>query len=152
MRLFSPSILLKSHESITVSVAWKLSKPSYTVSYQQPAKPDSMSKIPEELTKRYYTISEVAEMFDVSKSLVRFWEQEFDFLKPYKSSKGERRFTADNIKQFEAIYHLVKEKGYTLSGAKKALKEEKEVLKQKNETLKTLVRLKGFLEDLKNEI
>jgi DNA-binding transcriptional MerR regulator len=111
-----------------------------------------MSKIPDELTKRYYSISEVAAMFDVSKSLVRFWEQEFDFLRPYKSSKGERRFTADNIKQFETIYHLVKEKGYTLSGAKKALTDEKKILKQKNETLKTLQRLRGFLEDLKNEI
>ena len=111
-----------------------------------------MSKIPDELTKRYYTISELAKMFDVSKSLVRFWEQEFDFLRPYKSSKGERRFTADNIKQFETIYHLVKEKGYTLSGAKKALRDEKDFLKQKNETLKTLKRLKGFLEDLKNEV
>lgn len=111
-----------------------------------------MSKLPEVFTKRYYSISEVAEMFEVSKSLVRFWEQEFDFLKPYKSSKGERRFTAENIRQFEAIYHLVKEKGYTLSGAKKALREEKDLLKQKSEALRTLERLKGFLEDLKNEI
>ncbi len=111
-----------------------------------------MSKIPTELTKRYYTIGEVAEMFEVSKSLIRFWEQEFDFLRPYKSSKGERRFTADNIKQFETIYHLVKDKGYTLSGAKKALKEEKDFLKQKNKTLKTLKQIRGFLEDLKHEI
>ena len=104
------------------------------------------------LTKRYYTISEVAEMFEVSKSLVRFWEQEFDYLRPYKSSKGERRFTQENIKQFENIYVLVKEKGYTLAGAKRLLKDQKDFLQQKEQTLKTLQRLKGFLEDLKFQV
>lgn len=111
-----------------------------------------MRKVPDELTKRYYTIREVAQMFDVSKSLVRFWEEEFDFLKPYKNSKGERRFTAENVRQFETIFHLVKEKGYTLSGAKKALREEKDQIRQKQEVLKTLRRLRGFLEDLKNAV
>jgi DNA-binding transcriptional MerR regulator len=111
-----------------------------------------MSQRTDNLTKRYYSISEVAEMFDVSKSLVRFWEQEFDYLRPYKSSKGERRFTQENIKQFENIYVLVKEKGYTLAGAKRILKEQKDFLKQKEESLKTLQRLKGFLEDLKFQI
>ena len=104
------------------------------------------------LTKRYYTIGEVAKMFDVSKSLVRFWEQEFDYLRPYKSSKGERRFTQDNIKQFEAIYVLVKEKGYTLAGAKRMIKQEKEFIERKKETLQTLQRLRGFLEDLKFQV
>ncbi len=108
-----------------------------------------MSKLPESLTKRYYSISEVANMFGVTTSLVRYWEQQFDFLKPYKSSKGERRFTADNLRQFEEIYHLVKEQGYTLAGAKRFLKEEKEKIHQKQEALKTLKRLRGFLEDLK---
>jgi len=111
-----------------------------------------MSKLSDELTKRYYSVSEVAAMFGVSRSLVRFWEQEFDFLQPYKTSKGNRRFTPDNIKQFETIFHLVKEKGFTLNGAKKALREEKELLKQKEATLKTLKRLRGFLEDLKIEV
>ena len=111
-----------------------------------------MSQLTDNLTKRYYTISEVAEMFDVSKSLVRFWEQEFDYLRPYKSSKGERRFTQENIKQFEQIYLLVKEKGYTLAGAKRMLKEEKDFLKEKEEVLQTLQRLRGFLEDLKFQV
>lgn len=101
------------------------------------------------LTKRYYSIGEVANMFDVSKSLVRFWEQEFDYLRPYKSSKGERRFTQDNIRQFENIYVLVKEKGFTLAGAKRMLKEQKDMIQQKKNALQTLQRLKGFLEDLK---
>lgn len=74
------------------------------------------------LTKRYYTIGEVAEMFDVSKSLIRYWETEFDMLKPHKNSKGDRLFTRKNIEQFAQIYHLVKEQGFTLEGARKALK------------------------------
>lgn len=111
-----------------------------------------MSNIPEGLTKRYYTVGEVAEMFDVTKSLVRFWDQEFEFLRPYKSSKGERRFTVENIKQFQVIHHLLREKGYTLAGAKRFLQEEKAALKQKEEALKTLKRLRGFLEDLKNTV
>lgn len=111
-----------------------------------------MSNITDGLTKRYYSISEVAAMFGVTRSLVRFWEQKFDFLRPAKSSKGERRFTAENIQQFQTIFHLVKEKGYTLSGAKKFLKEEKDLLRQKQEVLKTLKRLRGFLEDLKMNV
>ena len=106
----------------------------------------------ENLTKRYYSISELAKMFDVSKSLVRFWEQEFDYLRPYKSSKGERRFTQENIHQFEEIHYLVKEQGYTLAGAKRFLKENKGYIQQKKETLKTLQKLRGFLEDLKFQV
>lgn len=75
-----------------------------------------------QLTKRYYTISEVADMFGVSKSLIRYWESEFEFLKPHKNSKGDRRFTIQNIEQFDQIYTLVKEQGFTLEGARKALK------------------------------
>lgn len=76
------------------------------------------------LTKRYYTIGEVAEMFGVSKSLIRYWESEFEFLKPHKNSKGDRRFTIQNIEQFDQIFQLVKEQGFTLDGAKKALKKQ----------------------------
>ncbi len=111
-----------------------------------------MINLPDEPFKRYYTIGEVANMFNVSKTLVRYWEQSFDFLRPYRTSKGDRRFTPENIKQFQTIYHLVREKGYTINGAKKLLKEEKDFFKQKSETLKTLRRIRGFLEDLKNEI
>jgi DNA-binding transcriptional MerR regulator len=102
-----------------------------------------------ESTKRYYSIGEVAKIFGVTTSLVRYWEQEFDFLRPAKSPKGERRFTPDNLEQFRTIHHLVKEQGYTLAGAKRYLKQEKELLRKKQEVLKTLRRLRGFLEDLK---
>ena len=111
-----------------------------------------MASPTDNLTKRYYSIGELANMFDVSKSLVRFWEQEFDYLRPYKSSKGERRFTQENVRQFEEIYHLVKEQGYTLAGAKRILKENKGYVQQKKEVLKTLQQLRGFLEDLKFQV
>jgi DNA-binding transcriptional MerR regulator len=111
-----------------------------------------MSKIKEELTKRYYTISEVAGMFDVSNSLIRFWDQEFDILKPHKTRKGDRRFTPENIEQFEVIYHLVKEKGFTLNGARLEINRRKKRDKKKMEVIRKMKKLKGFLEELKNEV
>ena len=82
-----------------------------------------MSRISEqELTKLYYSIGEVAAMFDVNASLIRFWEKEFQSVKPKKNSKGNRLFTPKDIVKIDEIYHLVKSKGYTLEGAKKALK------------------------------
>ncbi|MCB4799423.1 MerR family transcriptional regulator [Neotamlana laminarinivorans] len=75
--------------------------------------------------KRYYSIGEVAKAFKVNTSLIRFWEKEFDVLKPKKNAKGNRKFTPDDIKNLKFIYHLVKERGFTLEGAKTHLKEEK---------------------------
>lgn len=71
--------------------------------------------------KLYYSIGEVAKAFDVNASLLRYWEQEFPIIKPKKNKKGNRYFTPDDIKNLQIIYHLVKEKGYTLDGAKIAL-------------------------------
>lgn len=105
-----------------------------------------------ENTKRYYTIGEVAEMFDVSKSLIRFWEAEFDFLKPHKNSKGDRRFTKQNIEQIQIIYHLVKERGFTLKGAKQELSKSKRRLQEKQKTIENLQELKSFLSDLKDQV
>lgn len=75
--------------------------------------------------KRYYSIGEVAKAFDVNASLIRFWEKEFDVLKPKKNAKGNRKFTPEDIKNLKFIYHLVKERGFTLEGAKTHLKEGK---------------------------
>jgi len=105
-----------------------------------------------ELTKLYYTIGEVAEMFNVSKSLIRFWESEFDLLRPHKNSKGDRRFTKQNIEQFNTIYHLVKERGFTLDGAKRELKSNKDRVIQKQRTLESLRKIKGFLRDLQDRV
>ena len=76
----------------------------------------------EKLTKLYYTIGEVADMFSVNASLLRFWEKEFAIIQPKKNKKGNRLFTTKDIENFNKIYQLVKINGYTLDGAKKALK------------------------------
>lgn len=106
----------------------------------------------DEQLKRYYSISEVAELFGVSKSLIRFWETEFDVLKPHKNSKGDRRFTQQNIDQIKEIYHLVKERGFTLSGAKQELKDRHQRDKEKREVIETLERIKTMLLDLKDQL
>ncbi|NNE29527.1 MAG: MerR family transcriptional regulator [Saprospiraceae bacterium] len=99
--------------------------------------------------KLYYSIGEVAEMFNVSKSLIRFWESEFDLLKPHKNSKGDRKFTKANIEQFQIIYNLVKQRGFTLDGAKKEIKTNKENLIKKQRTLETLRGLKKMIGEAK---
>lgn len=75
-----------------------------------------------ELTKLYYTIGEVADLFNVNTSLIRFWEKEFSIIKPKKNKKGNRLFTPKDVVNFNMIYILVKKEGYTLEGAKKAIK------------------------------
>jgi DNA-binding transcriptional MerR regulator len=85
-----------------------------------------VSRIQEhELTKLYYTIGEVAEMFNVNTSLIRFWEKEFSAIKPKKNNKGNRLFTVKDILTIDRIYELVKEEGHTLDGARKSLRERK---------------------------
>ena len=86
-------------------------------------------------------------MFDVSKSLIRYWETEFNILNPRKNSKGERRFTQKDIDDFKIIYHLVKEKGFTLEGAKKEISENKERLKQRFQILDNLNAIKAYFEE-----
>lgn len=97
-------------------------------------------------TKLYYSISEISEQFDVSKSSIRFWESEFSILNPRKNSKGERRFTKKDIENFRIIYHLVKEKGFTLEGAKKEIEQNKERIKQKFKILENLKTIKAHFE------
>lgn len=99
------------------------------------------------LEKLYYTIGEVAEMFGVSRSLLRYWENEFSFLTPRKNRKGDRLFTKDNIQQIQIIYTLVKERGFTLEGAKQELKKEKTSL---SEQLNLVERLKSIHDRLKD--
>lgn len=82
----------------------------------------------DKLTKLYYTIGEVAEMFQVNTSLIRFWEKEFVVIQPKKNKKGNRLFTPKDIDNFNKIYHLVKVNGYTLDGAKKALKSKEKIV------------------------
>ena len=102
-----------------------------------------------EITKLYYSIGEVAKMFDVSTSLIRFWESEFDILKPKKNKKGDRHFTKKDVDNLHLIFHLVKERGYTLKGAQKKLKENKEDTVNHFEVVQQLKKIRGFLEDVR---
>jgi DNA-binding transcriptional MerR regulator len=101
------------------------------------------------IEKKYFSIGEVAEMLDVATSLIRFWESEFDIIKPKKNRKGNRQFTRDDIENVKLIYHLVKEKGYTLQGAKDLLKNGNDVLKEKIEVIESLKKVKNFLKEIR---
>jgi DNA-binding transcriptional MerR regulator len=102
--------------------------------------------------KLYYTIGEVARMFGVNTSLIRFWEKEFDIIQPKKNKKGNRLFTPRDVDNFQIIFHLVKERGFTLQGAKDKLNENKADVVDKVEVVKSLKKIKSFLEDLKGEL
>jgi DNA-binding transcriptional MerR regulator len=105
------------------------------------------------IEKLYYSIGEVAEMFGVSKSLIRFWETEFEILKPRKNPKGNRLFTKKDLDNLKIIYHLVKEKGFTLEGARKKLKETPEHQLDSNiEVIEKLKSLRSFLTELQNQL
>jgi DNA-binding transcriptional MerR regulator len=102
--------------------------------------------------KRYYGIGEVAEAFDVNTSLLRFWEKEFDVLQPKKNAKGNRKFTPNDIKNLELIYHLVKERGFTLEGAKIHLKENKHKTLENFEIIRKLETVKAELQKIKDNL
>ena len=102
--------------------------------------------------KLYYTIGEVSELFEVNPSLIRFWENEFDFLKPLKNKKGNRMFTKEDIDTIRIIYHLVKEKGYTLQGAYEKMKKNREDVEKQVEIIDSLQRIRSFLVELKNDL
>lgn len=102
--------------------------------------------------KLYYSIGEVAKMFEVNTSLIRFWEKEFDIIKPKKNNKGNRLFTQSDIDNFHLIFHLVKERGFTLDGAKKKLKDDRKRTSENFEVVQSLKKIKSFLLDLKEEL
>jgi DNA-binding transcriptional MerR regulator len=102
--------------------------------------------------KRYYGIGEVAKAFNVNTSLIRFWEKEFDAIKPKKNAKGNRKFTPEDIKNLKFIYHLVKERGFTLEGAKTHLKEEKKQSLEKFEIIEKLEGIKAQLIKIKTQL
>lgn len=102
--------------------------------------------------KRYYGIGEVADAFDVNTSLIRFWEKEFDVLQPKKNAKGNRKFTPEDIKNLELIYHLVKERGFTLEGAKTHLKENKQKTLDRFDIIRKLESVKAELLKIKDQL
>lgn len=102
--------------------------------------------------KLYYSIGEVAKAFDVNTSLIRFWEKEFDILKPKKNAKGDRKFTPQDIKNLELIYHLVKVRGFTLDGAKIQLKENRTKTLDQFEIIRKLEAVKAELLKIKERL
>jgi len=105
-----------------------------------------------QIEKVFYTIGEVAEMFSVNTSLIRFWEREFETLKPQKNKKGNRLFTKDDIEQVKLIFHLVKERGMTINGARQKLKNNKEETVQNHDLVERLLTIRQMLTDLKEEM
>ena len=111
-------------------------------------------KIPEDdilFQKMYYGIGDVAVMFKVNPSLIRYWENEFDILKPKKNAKGDRFFRPEDVKNLKLIHHLLRERKYTIDGAKEFLKNNK-AAGERHEMLESLQKIKSFLLELKNNL
>tara|TARA_B100001287_G_C22171523_1_gene294893 strand:+ start:18 stop:362 length:345 start_codon:yes stop_codon:yes gene_type:complete len=104
------------------------------------------------LTKLYYSIGEVAKMFNVNASLIRFWEKEFDIIQPKKNKKGNRQFTKEDVKNYQLIYYLVKERGYTLKGAKYKIKNNADEIQDQKVIVDKMNKIKSFLLDLKGHL
>lgn len=111
-----------------------------------PVKPDTTPD------KVFYSIGEVAELFDVNASLIRFWEKEFDILKPQKNKKGNRLFTPADVENIKLIYYLVKERGFTIDGARKRLKGSKDETELVITTVEKLRSLKAQLQAIKAKL
>jgi DNA-binding transcriptional MerR regulator len=102
-------------------------------------------------SKQYYTMGEVSEMFRVNQSLLRFWETEFDLLQPKKNKKGDRYFRPVDIKNLHLIYHLLRQKKYTIEGAKDFLRKNKKA-DERFEVIQRLQQIKGFLLEWKAQL
>lgn len=111
-------------------------------------------EIPEDdilFQKQYYSIGDVATMFKENTSLIRYWENEFSILKPKKNKKGDRFFRPEDIKNLKMIYHLLRERKYTIEGAKEFIKNNK-AAGEKHEMIESLEKIKSFLIELKNNL
>jgi DNA-binding transcriptional MerR regulator len=105
-----------------------------------------------EIEKLYYSIGEVAEQFNVAPSLIRFWESEFELIQPKKNRKGNRQFTKEDIDNVKTIYHLVKEKGFTLQGAKEMLRNDTQSVRDKIDLLDSLKKVRSFLVEVREKL
>ncbi len=105
-----------------------------------------------EIEKLFYPIGEVAQMFDVSVSSIRYWEKEFNILKPKKNKKGNRMFTKKDVENLRIIYHLTKERGFTLEGAKRKLRENKTDTIDNIGIISHLKNIRNFLVDFREEL
>lgn len=105
-----------------------------------------------DITKLYYTMGEITQMFDVNASQIRFYEREFDILQPKKNRKGNRLFSPEDVENLKIIFNLVKERGFTLQGAKEYLKTNKGEVKENQKVIDSLERLKQFLLEVKEQL
>lgn len=111
-----------------------------------------MSYQEKEIEKQYFSIGEVAESLQLTTSLIRYWEKEFEILRPKKNAKGDRLFTREDVENIKLIYHLVREKGYTLEGAKLQLKSHLSESQKKFRIIEKLKKLRGFLNEMKEAL
>ncbi|MCU0389548.1 MAG: MerR family transcriptional regulator [Thermoflexibacter sp.] len=111
-----------------------------------------MVKEDNDIEKKYYSIGEVAQLFDVAPSLIRFWESHFDVIKPRKTKNGTRQYTKEDIDNLQTIYFLVKKKGYTLQGAKEVLQSKPQITENMVQIINALEDVKLFLEELKEKL
>ncbi len=102
--------------------------------------------------KLYYSIGEVADLFGVNTSMIRYWEKEFDILKPKKNKKGNRLFTAKDLENLKVIHHLLKDRGFTIEGAKKKLRDNKEDTVNQAEVVVRLKEIRKALMDIKKQL
>ncbi|GAA4912846.1 MerR family transcriptional regulator [Mucilaginibacter defluvii] len=105
-----------------------------------------------EISKMYYTMGEVSAMFDVNQSLLRFYEKEFDILQPKKNKKGNRYFTNEDIENLKIIFHLIRDKGYTINGAKEHMRNNMGESKDQQRVLNALENLKKFLLEVRDQL
>lgn len=105
-----------------------------------------------EISKMYYTMGEVSNMFDVNQSLIRFYEKEFDVLQPKKNKKGNRYFTNEDLENLKIIFHLIRDKGYTIQGAKDYLKNNMDDSKDNYRVINSLENLKKFLIEVRDQL
>lgn len=112
----------------------------------------TMAYNPNKQVKLYYNISEVAEMFNVNETLLRYWEKEFKNIRPRKSARNVRQYTKEDIEQIRTVYHLVKEKGMTLEGARQTLRHSKDGSSQVAEVIDRLQWVRAELDCLRKEL
>jgi DNA-binding transcriptional MerR regulator len=105
-----------------------------------------------DITKLYYSMGDVTRMFDVNASQIRFYEREFEILQPKKNKKGNRLFSPDDVENLKIIFTLLKEKGFTLQGAKDHLKNNKGEVKENQKVIDSLERLKQFLLEVREQL
>jgi len=112
-----------------------------------------MAKVQNKGEKIYFTVGDIAQKLSVNESLIRFWNKEFEsILNPYRNKRGVRYFSKTDLETYEKIYHLVKDRGYTLPGALEVIKGGNGVQDEKFEVIRTLKTIKQFLLELKEEI